>query len=175
MGTTDTSQFRNGLKLDLDGQPYVITYFQHVKPGKGGAFVRTKLKNLRNGKVVDKTFRAGEKVEAPDIEERKMQFLYFDGDSLVFMDTESFEQTPISEEGVGEARRFLKENPDACSRLTEEVYVSRGLKLPVFAQVPEQIDAEGPGASDEGREQQEGRPREPRGETHDSGVGFGSH
>ena len=110
MGTVDTSQFRNGLKLELDGQPFVITYFQHVKPGKGGAFVRTKLKNLLTGRSVDRTFRSGEKNPEANVEQRPMQYLYRDGDSLVFMDTESYEQTPISEEGVGEARHLLKEN-----------------------------------------------------------------
>jgi len=110
MGTTDTSQFRNGLKLDLDGQPYVITYFQHVKPGKGGAFVRTKIKNLLNGRTVERTFRSGEKVEEANVEERSMQYLYHDGNALVFMDTQSYDQTPISEEGVGDGVKFLKEN-----------------------------------------------------------------
>jgi len=106
----DTSNFRNGLKIELDGEPYVITYFQHVKPGKGGAFVRTKVKSLRTGKVLDKRFRAGERVELADIEERPMQYLYQDGDQLVFMDTETFDQTPLSGDVVGDARRFLKEN-----------------------------------------------------------------
>ena len=110
MGTVDTSQFRNGLKLELDGQPFVITYFQHVKPGKGGAFVRTKIKNLLTGRNVERTFRSGEKTKEADVEERPMQYLYHDGENLVFMDSENFEQTPISEEGVGEARRFLKVN-----------------------------------------------------------------
>jgi len=110
MGNIDTSQFRNGLKVELDGQPFVITYFQHVKPGKGGAFVRTKIKNLVNGRSVERTFRSGEKCQEANVEERTMQYLYHDGDSLVFMDTESYEQTPISEEGVGDAKQFLKEN-----------------------------------------------------------------
>jgi len=109
---TDTSNFRNGLKIELDGEPFTITYFQHVKPGKGGAFVRTKVKNLRTGRVVDKRFRAGEKVELADIEERKMQYLYPEGDSLVFMDNQSYEQTPFSREQVGDDIKFLKENTD---------------------------------------------------------------
>jgi elongation factor P len=83
-----------------------------VKPGKGGAFVRTKIKNLRNGKVIDKTFRAGEKVGEPDIEDRNMQYLYFDGDQLIFMDTETYDQFPFSVEQVGEARKYLTENLD---------------------------------------------------------------
>jgi elongation factor P len=108
----DTSQFRNGLKIDLDGEPFVIVYFQHVKPGKGGAFVRTKVKNLRTGRVLDRRFRSGERVEEADIEERKMQFLYHDGEQLVFMDTQSYEQTPFSQEQLGDLRLFLKENMD---------------------------------------------------------------
>jgi len=110
MGTIDTSQFRNGLKLELDGQPFVMTYFQHVKPGKGGAFVRTKIKNLVTGRSVERTFRSGEKMQEANVEERTMQYLYHDGDNLVFMDTHTFDQIPISEEGVGDAMRFLKEN-----------------------------------------------------------------
>jgi elongation factor P len=108
----DTSQFRNGLKIELDGEPFVIVYFQHVKPGKGGAFVRTKVKNLKTGRVLDRRFRGGERVEEADIEDRKMQYLYQDGEQLVFMDSETYEQTPFSAEQVGDARKFLRENLD---------------------------------------------------------------
>ena len=128
--SVDTSQFRNGLKIELDGEPFTIVYFQHVKPGKGGAFVRTKVKNLKNGKVLDRTFRSGEKVDEADVSERKMQYLYQDGDSLVFMDNETFEQTPFSAEQVGDARKYLKENLDV------EVLFWRGkpinIELPAF-------------------------------------------
>ena len=106
----DTSQFRNGLKFLLDGQPFVMTFFQHVKPGKGGAFVRTKIKNLVNGKVLERNFRSGERVELADIEEKRMQYLYLDGDNFVFMDQASFDQLPFSQATVGDARLFLKEN-----------------------------------------------------------------
>jgi elongation factor P len=106
----DTSQFRNGLKIILDGQPFVMTFFQHVKPGKGGAFVRTKVKNLLNGKVLDRNFRSGERVELADVEEKRMQYLYLDGENLVFMDQETYDQMPFSTGVVGDARRFLKEN-----------------------------------------------------------------
>ncbi len=106
----DTSRFKNGLKILLDGEPFTITYFQHVKPGKGGAFVRTKIKNLLTGKVLDRTFRSGEKVEEADIEEKKMQYLYQDGEDLVFMDTVSYDQTPMSHMVVGDSRKFLQEN-----------------------------------------------------------------
>ncbi len=108
----DTSQFKNGLRIELDGEPMTITYFQHVKPGKGGAFVRTKVKNLRTGRSFDKTFRAGEKVQEADVEDRRMQYLYQDGESLVFMDTSSYDQIPIQSEQVGDDRRFLKENTE---------------------------------------------------------------
>ncbi|CAG0989625.1 Elongation factor P [Myxococcaceae bacterium] len=128
--SVDTSQFRNGLKIELDGEPYTITYFQHVKPGKGGAFVRTKVKNLKNGKVLDRTFRSGEKVDEADVTERRMQYLYQDGDSLVFMDTESFDQIPFTAEQVGDARKYLKENLDV------DVLFWRGkpinIELPAF-------------------------------------------
>jgi elongation factor P len=87
-----------------------MTYFQHVKPGKGGAFVRTRVKNLLNGKVLERNFRSGERVELADIEEKRMQYLYLDGDNLVFMDQETFDQIPFPQEVVGDARKFLKEN-----------------------------------------------------------------
>ncbi|MDE0886386.1 MAG: elongation factor P [Myxococcota bacterium] len=106
----DTSQFRNGLKLDIDSQPFTITYFQHVKPGKGGAFVRTKLKNLLNGRTVDKTFRSGEKVQEADIEEKTMQYLYQDATGRIFMDTESFDQIPIGDDVLAGGVDFLLEN-----------------------------------------------------------------
>ena len=96
MATIDTSQFKNGLKLEIDGNPFTMVYFQHVKPGKGGAFVRTKIKNLLNGRVLDRTFRSGERVEVADISESSMQYLYHDGENLVFMDQQSYEQIPIS-------------------------------------------------------------------------------
>ncbi len=82
-----TTEFRNGLKIEIDGEPYVIVEFQHVKPGKGGAFVRTKFKSLKSGNVTDKTFRAGEKVDVPDLEEKTMQYLYGADKDRVFMDT----------------------------------------------------------------------------------------
>jgi len=110
MANVDTSQFRNGLKIELDGEPFAITSFQHVKPGKGGAFVRTKVKNLLSGKVLDKTFRSGEKVPEADVEDRRMQYLYHDGQNLVFMDNTTYDQIPIGADVVGNAVKFLKEN-----------------------------------------------------------------
>src|SRR3989440_4663766 len=104
-----TAEFRKGLRIVFDGEPYTIVDFQHVKPGKGGAFVRTKLKHMRQGKVVDNTFRAGEKVQLVDYEEKHMQFLYKD-ERYNFMDMESYEQISLSGDEVGDAREYLKEN-----------------------------------------------------------------
>jgi elongation factor P len=105
-----TSDFRNGLKVELDGTPYIITYFQHVKPGKGGAFVRTKLKNMLSGAVVEKTFRASEKVAKPNVNESSMQFLYSDGADYHFMNEQTYDQITVSANQIGENRFFLKEN-----------------------------------------------------------------
>ncbi len=105
-----TTEFKKGLKIELDGVPFVIVDFQHVKPGKGGAFVRTKLKNLLTGRVLDQTFRSGERVKRPDLMEREMQYLYGEGDRLCMMDNETFEQIMLSAEQVGDGRLFLTEN-----------------------------------------------------------------
>ncbi len=105
-----TAEFKKGLKVELDGVPYTIVDFQHVKPGKGGAFVRTKLKSLLTGRVLDQTFRSGEKVKRPDLMEREMQYLYREGTSFCMMDNETFEQIMLTEEQVGEARLYLTEN-----------------------------------------------------------------
>jgi elongation factor P len=104
-----TAEFKKGLKIVFDDQPYAIVDFQHVKPGKGGAFVRTKLKHMRQGRVIDNTFRSGEKVELVDYEEKHMQFLYRD-DRYHFMDTETYEQVSLSAAEVGDARAYLQEN-----------------------------------------------------------------
>jgi elongation factor P len=112
MKIASTADFRNGLVLDMDGSLMRIVEFQHVKPGKGAAFVRTKLKNVETGQVVDKTFRAGEKVEEAVLEHRKMHFLYKDGDNNIFMDSETYEQVTVPPEVVGEAASFLVENQD---------------------------------------------------------------
>ena len=108
----DTSQFRNGLKVEIDGEPYVMIYFQHVKPGKGGAFVRTKIKHLRTGRVLERTFRSGERLDEAEVEDKKMQYLYQDGEQFIFMDQESYDQIPFTKEQIGDARKYLKENLD---------------------------------------------------------------
>ena len=105
-----TSEFRKGLKIEMDGTPFVIVEFLHVKPGKGGAFVRTKIKNLVTGKVLDQTFRSGEKVKRPDLVEREMQFLYREGDNYYLMDNENFEQLALTAEQLGDAVLYLPEN-----------------------------------------------------------------
>jgi elongation factor P len=133
----DTSQFRNGLKIEIDGQPYNMVYFQHVKPGKGGAFVRTKLKNLRNGKIVEKTFRSGERVDEADVADCRMQYLYQDGDSLVFMDTQSYDQMSIPAESLGDTRLFLQENIEVDVLLYKGAAISVELRrVPRKAGVP---------------------------------------
>ena len=105
-----TTEFRNGLKIEIDGEPYIIVEFQHVKPGKGGAFVRTKMKSLKSGNVIDRTFRAGEKVEVPELEEKTMQYLYAADKERVLMDTSSYEQISMSEKQLGDSVNYLKEN-----------------------------------------------------------------
>lgn len=105
-----TADFRKGLKLELDGEPLFIVDFQHVKPGKGGAFVRTKLKSLISGRVLEKTFRSGEKVDVPDLEEKNMVYLYSDGADYHFMDNDTYEQTVLTEANLADAIGYLKEN-----------------------------------------------------------------
>ncbi len=104
-----TSDFRNGTRLQIDGAPFYIVEFQHVKPGKGGAFVRTRLKNLKTGQVLDRTFRSGEKFDEPDLEECDMQFLYASGNSYTFMDTSSYEQFTYEKSQLGDNTDLLKE------------------------------------------------------------------
>jgi elongation factor P len=108
-----TNDLKNGMVLNIDGQLWAVIEFQHVKPGKGPAFVRTKLKNVESNKTVDKTFNAGTKVETATVDRRTMQYLYNDGTSYVFMDTSNYEQLEIAPEIVGNASNFLLENQDA--------------------------------------------------------------
>ncbi|MDT5016222.1 MAG: elongation factor [Mycobacterium sp.] len=105
-----TADFKNGLVLQIDGQLWQIIEFQHVKPGKGPAFVRTKLKNVLTGKVVDKTYNAGVKVETATVDRRDATYLYRDGSDFVFMDSQDYEQHPLSEKLVGDAAKFLLES-----------------------------------------------------------------
>lgn len=125
-----TSDFRNGLKILLDEVPFEIVYFQHVKPGKGGAFVRTKLRNLRNQSILEKTFRATERVGRPDIKDIEMQFLYADDSAYHFMNTENYEQMGVQAEVVADQRPFLKENTVVRILLFNDEVIS--LELPAF-------------------------------------------
>src|SRR5690606_29358225 len=123
-----TNDLKNGMVLNLDGQLWSVVDFQHVKPGKGGAFVRTKLKNVLSGKVVDRTFNAGVKVDTANIDRREMTYLYRDGDDFVFMDTQSYEQIHVPSSVVGDAEHFMLENQDATIGLHEGT--------PLFVELP---------------------------------------
>lgn len=125
-----TNDFRTGLTIELEGEVYSVVDFQHVKPGKGSAFVRSKLKNLRTGALIERTFRAGEKVETAHIERREMQYLYSAGSSYTFMDTENFEQLTLNEDQLGENLKFLKENMLITVLLHEGSIL--GIELPNF-------------------------------------------
>jgi elongation factor P len=109
-GVIDTSEFRKGMKIEIDGEPFEILDFQHVKPGKGSAFVRTTIKSLISGRQLQPTLKSGEKVGRPDIEEKDMQYLYQQGDEFHFMEQKTFEQTYIGQKELGDAKNFLKEN-----------------------------------------------------------------
>jgi elongation factor P len=109
-GMISTNQFRNGSAIRVDGKRFTIIYFQHVKPGKGAAFVRTRLRNIDTGALIEKTFRAGEKLESVRTESRPMTYLYRDGDLLYFMDTETYEQLAVSLEVVGDAVGYIVPN-----------------------------------------------------------------
>ncbi|HMG32084.1 MAG TPA: elongation factor P [Jiangellaceae bacterium] len=126
-----TNDLKNGLVLNLDGQLWTVVEFQHVKPGKGGAFVRTKLKNVLSGKVVDKTFNAGVKVETANVDKRVMQYLYRDGGDFVFMDSHSYEQIHVGSATVGGAEHFMLENQDATVGLHDGV--------PLFVELPTSV------------------------------------
>ena len=126
-----TNDLKNGTVLRIDGQLWTVIEFQHVKPGKGGAFVRTKLKNVLSGKVVDKTFNAGLKVETANVDKRDMQYLYKDGTDYVFMDTDNYDQLHVSETTVGDASNFLLENQNAMVATNEGV--------PLYVELPPSV------------------------------------
>ena len=126
-----TNDLKNGIVLSIDGQLWSVVEFQHVKPGKGGAFVRTKLKNVLSGKVVDKTFNAGVKVETATIDKRAMQYLYRDGEDFVFMDMQSYDQIHVPAATVGDASGFMLENQEAVVGLHEG--------SPLFVELPASV------------------------------------
>lgn len=129
----DTSSFKNGLSLQLEGKIWQIVEFQHVKPGKGPAFVRTKLRDVRTGNVVEKTFRAGEKMDQAILFRKNMQYLYSTGAELVFMDTEDFDQIEIPRAAIGSSVKYLKESMEV-SVLTHNGDVL-GVELPVSVEL----------------------------------------
>jgi len=115
--SVSTNNLKNGMAISYDGKTWVIVEFQHVKPGKGGAFVRTKLKEIKSGRVVDITFRGGEKLEDVRLETRNVQYLYNDGESFNFMDTDTYEQFELNKDFVGDASKWLKENDMATIQI----------------------------------------------------------
>jgi len=131
--TASTAEFRKGLKIELEGEPYVIADFLHVKPGKGGAFVRTKLKSLVTGNVIDRTFRSGEKVQTPALDERNMQYLYREGNVYHFMDNDTYEQLTLTADQLGEESNFLKENIQV--RIVFHNGKPIGVELPFFVEL----------------------------------------
>ena len=127
-----TNDLKNGMTLDLEGGLWNVIEFQHVKPGKGGAFVRTKLKNVVTGKVVDRTYNAGTKVDIENVDRRDYQFLYRDGDDFVFMDTTTYEQLPIPVAVVGTAANYLLENQSATIAMNND--------NPLYVELPASVE-----------------------------------
>ena len=127
-----TNDLKNGMTLNLDGQLWNVIEFQHVKPGKGGAFVRTKMRSVLSGKVVEKTFNAGVKVEVASVEKRDMQFLYRDGEDFMFMDSTNYDQISISKRTVGDAVDYMLENADAIVAMHEG--------NPLFIELPASVE-----------------------------------
>ncbi len=136
-----TNQFKNGMTIELEGTLFQIVEFQHVKPGKGGAFVRTKLRNFKTGGVVDKTFRAGEKVEQAMVNRRPMQYLYNDGSDYVFMDTETYEQISLPATFLQDETKFMKENMNVLIAMHEGQAL--GIELPTAVEL--EVTATDPG------------------------------
>lgn len=128
-----TNQFKNGMAVEINGQLFFIVEFQHVKPGKGGAFVRTKLKNVKTGAVLDKTFRAGEKFELAHLEHRKMQYLYKDESGYWFMDNTTYEQITLTPEQLGDIMKYVKENTDVDVMIHEGRPI--GVEAPFFVEL----------------------------------------
>ncbi len=127
-----TNDLKNGLVLNLDGQLWSVVNFQHVKPGKGGAFVRTTLKNVMSGKVVDKTFNAGVKVDTANVDRREMTYLYNDGTDFVFMDPDTYDQIMVSPNVIGDASKYMLEN--------SEVVVARHDSEPLYVELPASVE-----------------------------------
>lgn len=137
-----TTDFRKGLKIEIDGTPFEIIEFQHFKPGKGGAMVRTKLRNILNGRVLDNTFRSGEKVERPNLESRDMQFLYHEGEQLVFMDMTTYDQMHMDAEVTDGKANYLKDGQE-CRVL---LYNEKPLDIEIPASLVLEVTETEPGA-----------------------------
>ena len=137
-----TPDFRKGLKIEIDGTPFEIIEFQHFKPGKGGAMVRTKLRNILNGRVLDNTFRSGEKVERPNLESRDMQFLYHEGEQLVFMDMTTYDQMHMDAEATDGKANYLKDGQE-CRVL---LYNEKPLDIEIPASLVLEVTETEPGA-----------------------------
>lgn len=129
----DSSEIRKGLKIELDGDVYVVVDFLHVKPGKGGAFIRTKLKSLSRGAVIERTFRSGEKLGRPDLQEKRMQYLYSEGEQFHFMEEETYEQTFLTVEQLGSNKEFLKENTTISVLFHNNKPIA--VELPTFVEI----------------------------------------
>ncbi len=129
----DTSDLRKGLKLEIDGDPHVIVQFEFVKPGKGQALYKCKLKNMITGAQFDRTYRSGEKFNEANLEEVEMEYLYFDGDQYCFMNTSTYDQDMLTAEQVGEAKNFLKENTVCNVLLFDQKAI--GVTLPIFVEL----------------------------------------
>jgi len=128
-----TSDFKKGIKVEFKGEPCEIVDFQHVKMGRGGAIVRTKLKNLKTGAVLEETFRSGEKLERPGLEEKTMQYLYFQDGHYYFMDVETFEQVPLSTDQLGNIKNFIKENMNVKILYHKDAPIS--VEIPTFVEL----------------------------------------
>ena len=128
-----TSEFRNGLVLRIEGELYNMVEYEHFKPGKGAAVVRTRLKSIKSGSVLDRTFRSGDKVDDVRLERRKMQFLYASDNLYVFMDTKTYEQSELAKETVGDAVKYLKENEVLDVLVAEDSAI--GVELPIFVEL----------------------------------------
>ena len=137
-----TTDFRKGLKIEIDGTPFEIIEFQHFKPGKGGAMVRTKLRNILNGRVLDNTFRSGEKVERPNLESRDMQFLYHEGEQLEFMDMTTYDQMHMDAEATDGKANYLKDGQE-CRVL---LYNEKPLDIEIPASLVLEVTETEPGA-----------------------------
>ncbi|HKE66701.1 MAG TPA: elongation factor P [Micromonosporaceae bacterium] len=130
-----TNDLKNGIVLNLDGDLWTVVEFQHVKPGKGGAFVRTTLKNVMSGKVVDRTFNAGTKVDTATVDKRNMQYLYPDGDDFVFMDLSSYDQIPVPSATVGDAAKYMLPEAEVTIATHEGVALYVEMPTSVFLEV----------------------------------------